>query len=172
MKKIFGLLILGFVFLGRVDASPQIGQVAPNFECVTADGQTVQLSDYRGKVVILDFWASWCGPCREEMPFLVELYQLKGERDFEILGVNIDNKKKNMETFLSQLDDRPSFPILLDKEKKIAALYEIETMPTTIFIDRQGVIRFWHHGFTKSHKEKYRAELQLLLERDNRRVAK
>ncbi len=172
MKIIVGLLILVTVFGVRVDAAPQIGQVAPDFECVTADGQTVRLSDYRGKVVVLDFWASWCGPCREEMPFLVDLYRENREKGFEVLGINIDNKKKNMEKFLTKLEDRPAFSILLDNEKKVAALYEIETMPTTIFIDPQGIIRYWHHGFTKSHKKEYREELHLLLNPDKRRVAK
>jgi peroxiredoxin len=166
------LLFLVLVFGKSVEARSQIGQVAPDFECVTEDGKSVRLSEYRGKVVVLDFWASWCGPCREEMPLLVDLHRVNRERGFEILGINIDNEKRNREKFISKLDPRPEFPILLDKEKKVAALYAIETMPTTIFIDREGLIRYWFNGFTKSHGDKYHEALQLLLHKEKRSVTR
>jgi thiol-disulfide isomerase/thioredoxin len=115
VKIITGWFVL-LIFLGMpVDAAPRIGQVAPDFECKTSDGQVVRLSDFRGKIVMLDFWASWCGPCREVMPTLINLHRLNKEKGFEILAVNIDTKAKNMETFLEKLDRRPTFPILADR---------------------------------------------------------
>lgn len=146
----------------------QVGQVAPDFECVTADGKTVRLSDYRGKVVVLDFWASWCGPCREEMPFLSHLYRLNQAQGFEVLAINIDNKRENMKKFLAKLDQKPTFSILLDPQKAVPRMYEIESMPTTVFIDRAGVVRYRHNGFTKSDEEVLEHTLQVLLAGERR----
>lgn len=145
------------------DESPKVGIRAPGFIGKTAKGEAVGLSDYRGKVVLLDFWASWCGPCREEMPFLVEFYREYQEKAFQVIAVNIDNSVDNMEKFLSKLYDRPGFPIVVDREKAIPRLYEIETMPTSIFIDKEGTIRFWHNGFKTSYKKRFREELEELL---------
>ena len=143
--------------------APEVGSLAPLFTGKTAAGEEIHLADLRGKVVLLDFWASWCGPCREEMPFLVAFYRRHQKAGFEILSVNIDDQVENMRKFLSRLDRRPDFPILVDREKDIPRLYDIETMPTTVFIDRQGRIRFWHGGFVESHKDLFYRELKTLL---------
>ena len=140
-----------------------------DFQGVTIAGEEINLSDYRGKVVIVDFWASWCGPCKKEFPFLVQLYKKvnKGERQYlEILAINLDGQPEMMKKFLTDLDDEVPFPILTDPEGKLPKKYKVEAMPTTLFIDREGKIRFRHQGFEKDHMQTYISELMALLKED------
>ena len=146
-----------------VGSPHKTGAPAPEFTGKTTGGETIKLSDYRGQVVLLDFWASWCAPCREEMPFLIDFYREHGKKAFQIIAINIDDKIENMEHFLSGLDDPPDFPILVDRAKEIPKQYDIEAMPTTLFIDKKGTVRFWHTGFKKSYQKQFRAELDELL---------
>lgn len=136
---------------------------APGFAAKTREGEEVKLSDYRGKVVLLDFWASWCGPCREEMPFLVDFFRDNRKSDLQVIAVNIDDKAENMNGFLSRSYIPPGFLILADPEKHVPALYDLKAMPTTLFIDKKGVVRFRHTGFKASQRERLQAELEELL---------
>ncbi len=157
-------LIIVIVFFSGLPAAFSIesGTKAPAFKGNTLDGGTIKLEDYRGKVVLLDFWASWCGPCRKEMPFLAELYKEFEGHDFEILAVNIDKKKKNAEKFLKKLDVKIKFPVIWDKKKEIPPLYGIKTMPTTVLIDKKGNVRYIHDGFSESLKNQFRKEVREL----------
>jgi len=162
MRQVY--LILLFTLCSVITiASTQIGSPANDFEGKTLEGERIQLSDYKGKVVLIDIWASWCTPCRKEMPFLIELYSEFDRSNFEIIAINIDDKISNAKSFLSQLKYQPMFPIVMDPKKEIPELYRIKAMPTTILIDKTGKIRYWHNGFKKSHKRKYREELKILL---------
>ena len=163
MKRM--MLVVGVVLvLGlSVDAASKVGTLASDFVGYTTEGEMVRLSDFRGQVVLLDFWASWCGPCREELPFLVAFDRRYQDQPFEIIGVNIDNKEQNMQKFLSKMDQHPEFPIVFDQKKMIPKLFDIETMPTSIFIDQNGIIRYWHNGFEKSDEETFAEELGTLL---------
>jgi cytochrome c biogenesis protein CcmG, thiol:disulfide interchange protein DsbE len=133
------------------------------FEGRTADGKPVRLEDCAGKVVLLDFWASWCGPCKQEMPFLTELDSTYRGRGLSILAVNIDKNPKNTGTFLAGLRSKPAFPVLMDGASTIPPLYKLEGMPTTVLIDRKGLIRFRHTGFKPDKRESFRAEIEGLL---------
>lgn len=136
---------------------------APDFTGQTPSGDVVQLSDFEGEVILLDFWASWCGPCRKEMPFLIELYEENQDASFEIIAVNIDTDQENMDDFLESLDVAVPFTMLADREAAIPPLYELDAMPTSVFIDAQGMIRYRHDGFRDKDRDQYRAELQTLL---------
>jgi len=162
LNSIAVAVLLSCLCPGATEASDRIGSPAPEFSARTSDGQTVQLADYRGKVVVLDFWASWCGPCREELPFLMELAARNKKKPFQLITVNIDDNDENMEKFLSRIWFRYGV-LVIDRKKKIPKLYDLETMPTTVFIDREGVIRYWHDGFKESDKDRYEEELRLLL---------
>ncbi len=151
------------VFMGVGMGQVKIGSPAPNFDGKTSRGNKIKLSDYRGKVVLIDFWASWCPPCREEMPELIKFYDLHNSSKFELLAINIDKEKANMDHFLDKLFPQPSFPIIVDDNQKIPALFNIQAMPTTIFIDKKGNIRFWHNGFEKSYVNDFNSELTQLL---------
>lgn len=136
---------------------------APDFTGKTISGDEVHLTDLEGKVVLLDFWASWCGPCRKELPFLVDLYRENKDAPFEIIAVNIDTEQENMDDFLASLKTRVPFIVLADREAALPPVYKLEAMPTSVFIDAQGVLRFRHDGFRDSDRDKYRAELKSLL---------
>jgi thiol-disulfide isomerase/thioredoxin len=140
-----------------------VGSRAPGFSGRTADQKEIRLSDHAGRVVLLDIWASWCGPCKEEMPFLVKADSAFRDLGLSILAVNIDKDPKNAAAFLAGLKEKPSFPILLDGNAKIPPLYKPEGMPTTVLIDRKGVIRFRHTGFKTEKKDAFLAEIRGLL---------
>lgn len=114
-----------------------IGGKAPDFEVKTLKGESVKLSDYKGKKVMLNFWATWCPPCKEEMPDMEKFYQQASE-DVVILAVNID-PQYNVKQFVTEMG--VTFPILLDEKDKVNSMYQVLTIPTTYFIDEKGIIR-------------------------------
>lgn len=114
-----------------------IGLKAPDFELENLQGETVKLSDYEGKKVMLNFWATWCPPCKAEMPDIQKFYTEKGD-EVAILAVNID-PQYDVAGFAKEM--RINFPILLDEEEKAVKAYQILTIPTTFFIDEKGIIR-------------------------------
>lgn len=162
MNKMFGILLIFSLAVFAGD-SPKIGQPAPEFSGTTIDGKRIELNDFKGKVVLIDFWASWCGPCREEMPFLIELYYHYHKSPFEIIAVNIDDKTENARKFMNQLSEKIYFTIVQDSKQQIPPLYQIKGMPTSIVLDKKGIIRFWHTGFKESYKEDYLSEISELL---------
>ncbi|PID18130.1 thiol-disulfide oxidoreductase [Sporosarcina sp. P35] len=119
------------------------GDIAPDFELTTLAGDTVKLSDYRGKSVMLNFWASWCPPCRSEMPHMETYYtDHKESDDMEILAVNMTKTEKNKEKSAKEFvkEYGLSFPILLDKDSEVMKTYQIKVYPTTYIINKEGVI--------------------------------
>ena len=160
----FLLILLMTIFTSKGVCQEKIGSSAPNFEGKTIQSKEIKLSDYTGKVVLIDFWASWCPPCREEMPSLIDFYHSHKNPKFELIAVNIDDKEENMQHFLDNLFPEPAFPIIVDNKQKIPPLFDIEAMPTTIFIDKKGKIRFWHNGFKKSYVTDNSELTQLLKE--------
>ncbi|MCQ6276357.1 TlpA family protein disulfide reductase [Bacillus sp. V3B] len=114
-----------------------LGVNAPDFEVKTLTGESVKLSDYRGKKVMLNFWATWCPPCKEEMPDMEEFYQ-QAKGDVVILAVNID-PQYNVNKFVTEMGI--TFPILLDEKDTVNSMYQVLTIPTTYFIDEKGIIR-------------------------------
>jgi DsbE subfamily thiol:disulfide oxidoreductase len=118
------------------------GNLAPDFELTDMEGNPVKLSDYRGKAVLLNFWASWCPPCRAEMPHMEKLYKKYKDKKFDILAVNLTNTEKNngdAEKFVKELG--LTFTIPMDVNGAVGADYNIMAYPTSYFIDSDGVIR-------------------------------
>lgn len=157
-------LILSILFLLIIISSFDfIGEMAPDFTAKDIDGKDIRLSNYRGKIVLLDFWASWCGPCQQEFPFLIDFYNNHKNENFIVLAVNIDNEKENMLNFLRKNYMREKFPVIFDPEKKVPPIYDIQAMPTSIFIDKKGTIRYVHNGYNESSKKEFKKELTTLL---------
>src|SRR5215472_763796 len=128
-----------------------VGRRAPDFSASTLDGRTVSLADYRGhKNVLVTFWASWCGPCRLEMPALTKFYKEHHgpDSEFEILSVSIDDYIQDAASFAAAQD--LNFPVLLDPKHKIASAYEVEGIPTMFVISRDGNIIHGHVGYEMS----------------------
>jgi len=118
----------------------KLGEVAPNFQLRDMAGHLVTLSDLRGKVVLLNFWATWCGPCRVEMPAMEQLYRTFSRKDFEILAVSTDAQGVAV-TRPFQQENHLTFPILHDADYRVGLTYGARSLPMTFMVDRQGVIR-------------------------------
>lgn len=142
-------------------ASSLEGQVAPDFVLRSATGENLRLSEYRGDVVLINFWATWCGPCRQEMPLLDDLYGRYKRVGFNLLGVNIDEDSRRAMQMVQELG--VNFPVLFDENKEVSKLYEVEAMPVTILVDREGIVRHVHHGYKPGYEEKYLTEIRSLL---------
>lgn len=130
------------------EAAPaaEVGRQAPDFTLPTVEGKTVTLSSLKGKPVILSFWATWCPPCREEMPAIEEFYRLKG-REVEVLAVNLTASEKSPGAVREFLRENAyTFPVLLDGKGEVAGLYLVRAIPTTFFLDENGTIRQKHTG--------------------------
>lgn len=119
------------------------GSEAPDFLVTSIDGESIRLSDLRQKAVMLNFWATWCGPCVEEMP-LLQAYAEKYSQDLVILGINADEPRRDVVKFVE--DHGLTFPVFLDPDSRVQDLYNIHAFPTSFFIDREGVIRGFHIG--------------------------
>lgn len=135
--------------------------VAPDFNLPGKGGDAVSLAKLKGQVVMLNFWASWCGPCRTEMPLLDQIYKKYGAAGFTLLGVNVDTDSTDAQKFLSQVP--VSFPVLFDKENKVSKLYDVAAMPSTVFIDRQGNVRALHRGYKAGDESEYLNEIRALI---------
>jgi len=122
-------------------SAPQPGFLAPDFTLKTLDDQSIKLSDLRGKVVLVNIWASWCLPCRAEMPAMENVYQEYKDRDFVVLAVNstIQDSVTSAETFVEE--NQLSFPVLLDEDGSTTRAYRVQSLPTSIFIGKDGMIR-------------------------------
>jgi peroxiredoxin len=116
------------------------GEPAPNFQLRDMNGQAVSLSDLRGKIVLVNFWATWCGPCRIEMPAMERLYRTYDRKDFEILAVSTDAQGVAV-TRPFQQENQLTFPILHDADFRVGLSYGARTLPMTFMVDRQGIVR-------------------------------
>ncbi len=111
---------------------------APGFQLNDMDGERHALADYKGKVVILNFWATWCPPCRREIPSMEAIHNTFKDEDFAILAINEWETEDHVFAFTGQLEVDPTFPILFDKESEVAQLYGVKGLPTTVFLDKKG----------------------------------
>lgn len=146
-------------------AALQIGDTAPEFSRPRmSDNAAVALSDYRGKVVYVDFWAAWCEPCRQSMPALNRLRNSFREHGFEVLAVNLDQNRAWAERFLRE--HPVDYPIVLDPEGTVPVAYGVEKMPSGFFIDRKGRVREIHQGFHPSHVTRIRYVVETLLKEE------
>ncbi len=137
-----GLLVTGCSSASQPDGpgeAPQVGKLAPDFRLSGLDGQSVSLKDFRGRPVLVNFWASWCGPCVYEMPFIEEVYKEWSGKGLGVLAINIGESRSQALGFVES--NRLSFPVLLDRDGKVAEQYNVRNIPTTIFVDKEGIIQ-------------------------------
>lgn len=135
--------------------------IAPGFTLPSRSGDIVALNKLKGQVVMINFWASWCGPCRQEMPLLDQMYKRYSALGFTLLGVNVEADTKDAEKLLQQAP--VSFPVLFDKENKVSKLYDVNAMPSSVFIDRKGNVRYLHRGYKSGDEGEYLNQIRALL---------
>lgn len=144
-----------------VHARTQRSGPAPDFTLPVRGGGSKTLSSLQGNVVMLNFWATWCPPCRQEMPLLDQIFQRYTNLGFSLLGVNVEQENRLIDRFLS--DVPVSFPILLDTTEEVGRLYEVAAMPTTVLIDRQGKLRQHFFGYKPGDENKYQDAVRALI---------
>ena len=137
------------------------GGPAPQFNLASRGGKDVSLTQYKGQVVMINFWASWCGPCRQEMPLLESIYKKYNKLGFTLIGVNVEPDSKAAEDWLKATP--VSFPILFDKDSKVSKLYEVAGMPSTVIIDRKGKVRVLHRGYKPGDENEYLDSIRTLI---------
>ncbi|MEW8390570.1 MAG: TlpA disulfide reductase family protein [Candidatus Thiodiazotropha sp.] len=135
--------------------------MAPDFTLKSREGVNIKLSELRGQVVMVNFWASWCGPCRQEMPLLQQLFERYQSLGFSLLGVNVDEDRAAADKMLKDLP--VSFPILYDDRSKVSKEYQVKAMPSTFMVDRDGRIRYLHKGYKPGYEEDYQQQIRELL---------
>jgi len=155
-----GLLVTVFAATSLASSDLE-GRAAPDFALKSSTGENLRLSEYRGDVVMINFWATWCGPCRQEMPLLDELYTRYQRVGFNLLGVNIDDDSRRAMQMIEELG--VSFPVLFDARKEVSKLYEVEAMPVTVLVDREGMVRYVHHGYKPGYEDAYLDQIRALL---------
>ena len=157
--------LLGLIFsvfaATSLASSGLMGQLAPDFVLKSASGENLRLSEFRGDVVMINFWATWCGPCRQELPLLDEMYTRYQRVGFSLLGVNIDDDSRKALNMISELG--VSFPVLFDVSKEVSKLYKVNAMPVTILVDRDGMVRHVHQGYQPGYELDYLDEIRSLL---------
>jgi peroxiredoxin len=141
--------------------SPMIGKTAPDFVLKGLDGRNMRLSEYRGQVVLINFWARWAGPSRDEMPALEQINGTYQRAGLVVLGVSIDEDLTRAREFAGSM--RVSYPMLFDTDDKTGTKYSIEKLPTTYLIDRGGVIRYSNVGFKRGDEKIYLDQIRELL---------
>ncbi|MFQ5643003.1 MAG: TlpA family protein disulfide reductase [Thiogranum sp.] len=154
------VVISGLLAAGAARADISAGP-APDFTLKSADGSNLRLSEFRGEVVMINFWASWCAPCRQEMPLLDELYTQYQPLGFTILGVNVEEDSTRARQMLRNIP--VNFPVLFDNKSNVSKLYNVVAMPSTVLVDRDGNIRYLHQGYKPGYEESYQEQVRELI---------
>jgi peroxiredoxin len=159
--RLLALATLAIASAGASASLPPVGKAAPDFAAKSDSGRNVRLSELRGQVVLINFWASWCSPCRQELPLLNKIYTQYRSAGFTLLAVNVDDNRRDADAMLKRLNLR--FPTLFDGTKSVAKLYGVDTMPATLVIDRDGRVRYVHRGYYDGYERKYEQQVRELL---------
>lgn len=145
-----GLLV---VMLAAPAAAVTVQDTAPDFTLKSLEGTNLRLDEYRGQVVLINFWASWCGPCRQEMPLLDRLHQRYVDTGFSVLGINVEGEEAPARALIDKIP--VTFPVLIDEGQLVSELYRLEAMPSTVVLDRDGIVRYIHRGYKPGDEAKY-----------------
>lgn len=164
-RHLAGALILASLLGASLVAAPKDSLItdAPDITLTAISGKTMRIADLKGQVVLLDFWASWCIPCRKSFPEVDALHRELQPKGLAVIAVNVDEQQKNAYTFLEKYPH--TMTIAFDPKGAVAEAFKLEAMPSTMIVDRSGHIRFSHQGYTEKTIGQFRSEvLQLLAE--------
>ncbi|MFO1504507.1 MAG: TlpA disulfide reductase family protein [Steroidobacteraceae bacterium] len=153
------------LLVGALLAAPALAVApagpAPTFQLASMAGKPVSLDQYKGQVVMINFWASWCGPCREEMPILEKLHAKYKPMGFTMIGVNVEPDSAEAAKWLKATP--VTFPILFDTKSEVSKLYAVQSMPSTVIIDRKGNLRWLHRGYKAGDENEYLNQIRALV---------
>ena len=149
------------IFLSFAIGAKEVSKASHDFTLKSNQGKNIRLSDLRGQVVMLNFWASWCGPCRQEMPLLDQLYQRYNPAGFTLLGVNVEADPAEAETLLKEAP--VSFPVLFDTASKVSEAYKVDAMPSSVLIDCNGKVSYVHRGYKPGDEREYQKRVKDLI---------
>lgn len=155
LNRILGaavVLLASFLVPGQ-SLAVGVDSQAPDFTLETLAGGNLRLEEYRGQVVLINFWASWCGPCRQEMPILDRIHNRYEDTGFAVLGVNVEGKRAPAQKIVDKTNVR--FPVLIDAAQDVSETYDLKAMPTTVVVDRDGKVRYIHRGYKPGDEAKY-----------------
>jgi len=138
-----------------------VGAKMPEIGLTDLNGKQVSLASLAGKVVVVDFWATWCAPCKEEMPVLEKLYKKYGSKGLVIVGVSVDKDASNIKGFLKKIG--VTFPVVHDANHQVSGRYQPPRMPSSYIVDRKGIVRYVHGGYRADDAAKIEKELVALL---------
>ncbi|WP_444883052.1 TlpA family protein disulfide reductase [Microbulbifer sp. PSTR4-B] len=156
MLRLVAAFILLISSIGISAAEP-----SRDFTLASNQGANLRLAEQRGEVIMLNFWASWCGPCRQEMPLLDQLHERYSAAGFQVWGVNVDAHRSDAEKLLGKIP--VDFPILFDSTSEVSKMYGIDAMPSTVFIDRDGNVRHIHKGYRDGDEAAYKKIIKELI---------
>ncbi len=161
-RRLSKLMLMVFIILPFSVFAISVGDTVPSFKARTIDGsKSLALEDYRGKVVLLDFWASWCPPCLKSLPKYNDLRREIGTTDFEIVAVNVDENTDDAKKFLQK--HPVSYPVAKDPKGILPGVFGVKAMPTSYLIDKNGVVQYVHAAFKDGDMEKIKAEIEKLI---------
>jgi len=162
LKRLLQAVLLTAAGLVGTSAAAAIGPgAAPDFTLRSLDGRNLRLHEQRGQVVMVNFWATWCGPCRQEMPHLNRLHEKYRASGFVLLGVNIDDDTRKAADLARSMG--LTFPVLFDTDKAVTRRWDLGAMPSTVLIDRDGRVRHIHRGYRDGLEATYESQTRELL---------
>jgi len=150
-RSLFPTLLLALLAGTATATGP--APAAPDFALPARDGGEVRLSELKGQVVMINFWATWCGPCRQEMPLLQQIHTKYEPLGFTMLGVNVEPDSAAAQSWLKGMP--VSFPILFDRKSEVSSSFGVEAMPSSVLIDREGRVRHVHRGYKPGDEAVY-----------------
>lgn len=158
---IFVFVVSLLCFTVFTASAKDAGKPAPDFTLKSKSGENMRLEEQQGNVVLINFWASWCAPCREELPHFEEMQQQYEDLGFTVLAINVDEDPAKARVLLDDVE--VSFPVLFDHKDKVSKLYDVRAMPTTVIVDRDGNKRLTHYGYKSGDEKKYQTVVKALL---------
>lgn len=156
-----GLFIVLTLFITINAQAVSVGDTAPDFTLKNMQGKNMNLTEQRGNIMLINFWASWCGPCRKEMPVLQALEDKYKDLGVQVWGINVEQESQAGKDFLANLS--LNFSIFFDETNTLSKTYQVEAMPTTVIVDRDGVVRFVYLGYKDGYGKKYEKAIKQLM---------
>lgn len=154
---VVSLLFCGVSSLAEVQKGP-----APNFTLKSLRGENLKLSEHRGEVILVNFWATWCGVCKQQMPKINEIYVRYRDEGFTVFAINVDKDRQKVKTWLRGM--RVAFPILFDSDQSVSEKFEVEDMPSTYILDRDGNFRYVYSEYKPGMEDVFQKQIRELME--------